>query len=1086
MTQFQIPHPNKFDVTRLREALTDSFNSSELHTLCFDLGLDHELLSPTGKSGQVRELLNWCQRNGRFPQLIQRCIALRPHVPWDAFVADDETAVSPFKGLQYFSEGDAARFFGRESLTVELVAHLQRQPFLAVIGASGSGKSSVVRAGLIPSLRQQKGSEQWPIHVFTPTARPLEVLAASLTRSSESVTAATTLLDDMRQDSRSLHLFARRLMPDTSSRLLLVIDQFEELFTLCRDETERKTFVTNLMTAVSHESGPILLVIVLRADFYHHCAQYDDLRQALEHQQKFIGLMQPDELSRAIEEPALQAGLRFEAGLVDLILRDAGQEPGALPLISHALLETWRRREGNQLTFSGYNAAGGVRGAIAHTADAVYKEQLRPSEQALARRFFLRLTELGEGTEDTRRRARLDELLPATDSEQAHSVLKILTDARLITVQAETAEVAHEALIREWPALRRWLDENRQWLRRRRQLSKAAEAWDTANRDSGILYRGSRLGTVESWPDQHAAELTALEQEFLAASLAERQRVVEEKEAQRRQEEQLALQRETAVRLRRLSIGLGVVFVIAVIAALFALGQRQTAQESLAVAQTAEADANRQANERATAEANANQQANERATAEALAIQRADELATAEALAVTQASEEANARATAVAAQQTTEILSGQLKVQQLTNLALLTEDADLKILLAIEAIRAAESAADANLFAYEAIYTGLSNSRSLMQFTPRYETSNGGTAGLTRLQPMTMSTDGRFLYTYHRNIGVGRWPIDPIADDGLGQTVVETALSDQSRQFSLNGAWLAATTESDAAARIWQLPAPGDTAVLTHDFNLATAADTVLSLSDNGRWLVVRSDESFQLWDAESGQQTGQLTAANSSSATGQPQTAAVSPDGRWLAALFRESSEADLVIVEIGEAGLMPETRFAVTLEADAAIVQFSPDGQWLSAGLAVLHLPSLLTEKTAVVRATLTGHTNRIESIRYSFDGRYALTSSTGQSSGGEQFQLKALLWDLAAPGLPSANLPHRDYSDNQASITVWDSVFSQDGHWLATVSSARGATVTLWPLERDELIRQGCTAVGRSFTEAEWIQYFPNEIYRATCQ
>ncbi|NJN55854.1 MAG: hypothetical protein HC804_14590 [Anaerolineae bacterium] len=163
----------------------------------------------------------------------------------------------------------------------------------------------------------------------------------------------------------------------------------------------------------------------------------------------------------------------------------------------------------------------------------------------------------------------------------------------------------------------------------------------------------------------------------------------------------------------------------------------------------------------------------------------------------------------------------------------------------------------------------------------------------------------------------------------------------------------------------------------------------------------------------------------------------------------------------------------------------MHFSPDGQWLSVGLMVFDLETLLGQGTAVSPLLLSGHTNRIESVRFSPISEYMLTTSTGQSSGGQQFQIKALLWHTLSPDLQAASLPHRDYSDNNASITVWDGAFSADGRWLATVSSASGATITIWPLEVDEIIRQGCQAVGRSFSEAEWQRYFPNEPYRQTC-
>jgi WD40 repeat protein len=467
--------------------------------------------------------------------------------------------VSPFKGLEYFNEADADLFFGREALTAKLAGHLRHAShnFLAVVGASGSGKSSLVRAGLVPALKRgeqladgilpPEGSTHWPIHIITPTSHPLEALAASLTRDSESVTATSTLIDDLARDPRSLHLYVRKTLSHSpspigdlpmgegrggGSRLLLVIDQFEELFTLCHNESERQAFVDNLLNAVAPSpvgalptgegwrggDGPTIVVLTLRADFYAHCAQFADLREALAKQQEYIGPMSADELRRAIEEPAKRGDWNFEEGLVDLLLREVGNEPGALPLLSHALLETWKRRHGRVLTLKGYTDSGGVHGAIAKTAETIFNE-LTPEQQTIARNIFLRLTELGEGTQDTRRRAALTELIPHPEAKAAvEAVLKTLADARLITTHEETAEVAHEVLIREWPTLRRWLDEDREGLQIHRRLTEAAQEWDKHNCDESELYWGGRLSTTMEWAEDHIGELNTLEREFLDSS----------------------------------------------------------------------------------------------------------------------------------------------------------------------------------------------------------------------------------------------------------------------------------------------------------------------------------------------------------------------------------------------------------------------------------------------------------------------------------------------------------------------------------------------------------------------------------------
>jgi WD40 repeat protein len=350
------------------------------------------------------------------------------------------------------------------------------------------------------------------------------------------------------------------------------------------------------MTAVDPEAGgPTVVVITLRADFYAHCAQYDRLRQALAVHQAYIGPMSRDELRRAIEMPARQGGWDFEPGLVDLFLREASDEPGALPLLSHALLETWQRRRGRSLTHAGYAASGGVRGAIAQTAESL-QQRLPPEQQRLARAIFLRLTELGEGTQDTRRRVALSELLgSATQQAQVAALLKTLADARLVTVSEQNVEVAHEALIREWPTLREWLNEDREGLRLHRHLTEAAQAWEGLGREPGELYRGVRLAQALEWAQARPDDLNTLEREFLQASRAEVERHAAELEAQRQRELKAAQklaeaeahtarqQAAAARRLRRRAVFLTGALAIAAVLALAAVWfGRQAQQEARA------------------------------------------------------------------------------------------------------------------------------------------------------------------------------------------------------------------------------------------------------------------------------------------------------------------------------------------------------------------------------------------------------------------------------------------------------------------------------------------------------------------------
>ena len=452
-----------------------------------------------------------------------------------------------------------------------------KEQFLAVVGASGSGKSSLIRAGLVPALRWNKTSADWISYIFTPTEHPLESLASTLTQ--ENGLSVPTLARAMAQDSRGLQEFVpHNIGSRRKGRLLLVVDQFEELFTLCHSEEERTSFIENLLGVSTGADPSVMVIITLRADFYAACADYPSLREALAKHQEYIGAMNNEELRRAIEEPARRGRWEFEPGLIDLLLHDVGNEPGALPLLSHALLETWQRRRGREMTMSGYSSSGGVRGAIAETAETVYTDQFTQEQQGIARRIFLRLTELNDevSTSDTRRRASFNELiLKPEEAGITHAVLNALADARLITTSENTAEVAHEALIREWPTLRGWLEENRDGLRLHRQLTEAAQEWNAMSRSEDMLFRGLRLAQVQGWAKSHAFEMNVLEHDFLAASQAWADQESAEREAQRQRELEAAhklaeTQTRTAKQLRHRAVYLIGVLVSAVVAALIA------------------------------------------------------------------------------------------------------------------------------------------------------------------------------------------------------------------------------------------------------------------------------------------------------------------------------------------------------------------------------------------------------------------------------------------------------------------------------------------------------------------------------------
>ena len=522
---------------------------------------------------------------------------------------EDAPAVGlpPYKGLQYFDETDAELFFGRETLTTLLLERVYErlesdQRFLAIIGASGSGKSSLVRAGLIPALRWEQRSSGWPVVILTPTAHPLEALAASLQREAQQSLPLRKLVDELGHDPMALHDSLKRLAHGTSSvHAVLVVDQFEELFTLCRNEVEQTGFVESLVATAIQPRGVGMVVIVLRADFYAHCARFNSLRKMISQYQEYIGPMTSEELRSAIEEPARRGHWEFEPGLVDLLLHDvradAGHipEPGALPLLSHALLSTWQRRRGRTMTLSGYTASGGVRGAISETAEAVFHDQLEAEQREVARQIFLRLTELGgeTSTADTRRRVNFDELVSSPDDREiVHEVLLTLADARLITTDQNTAEVAHEALIREWPTLRGWLEEDREGLRLHRRLTEAAQEWDAMGRDPEVLYRGARLAQAIEWAEVHPDDLNMLERTFLETSqtLVEKENIEREAQRQRdldaaqrlaeteraRAEEQLISSR----RLRQRAVVLTIALILSGLLALVAVFYWQRAVEA--------------------------------------------------------------------------------------------------------------------------------------------------------------------------------------------------------------------------------------------------------------------------------------------------------------------------------------------------------------------------------------------------------------------------------------------------------------------------------------------------------------------------
>ncbi len=397
--------------------------------------------------------------------------------------AADEAAEPPYRGLGRFEPGDRELFFGRDDEVAGLAARVATHRLVAVVGASGSGKSSMLRAGLIPALQRMEEPRPGVIRILTPGSRPFSAHSAAITPSLRDGDA------------------------------VVVIDQFEELFTLCTDPTERTAFVDLLLTAVEQKNR-LRVVLAVRADFFGRCAEHPELTEALRDTTVLLGSMGPAALREAIVKPAAATGLIVERALTARIINEVAEEPGSLPLMSHALLETWRRRHGRALTEAMYDAAGGIHGAVARTAEQVYTH-LAPSEAQVARRILLRLVTPGAGAQDTRRPTPRTEL--EADAPETSHVLEVLVRARLLTLDGDSADLAHEALITAWPRYRGWVDESRDRLRVQRELTRDAQTWHELGRDSAAVYRGIRLTTAQEAFAGHTHDLSVLERAFLDA-----------------------------------------------------------------------------------------------------------------------------------------------------------------------------------------------------------------------------------------------------------------------------------------------------------------------------------------------------------------------------------------------------------------------------------------------------------------------------------------------------------------------------------------------------------------------------------------
>ena len=466
-------------------------------------------------------------------------------------------ARNPYKGLRAFQETDAADFFGREVLVSRLVETVADRPLTAVVGSSGSGKSSVVKAGLIPAVKGGALDGDWVVAQMFPGTFPFEELESALSR--VAVDRPDGLMADLVADDRGMLRVIKRVLPDDGTGLLLVIDQFEELFSLTPDEDTRALFLDNLVTLGSDARSRVRVVVTMRADFFDRPLDYPEFGEVLQRGLVTVAMPDQDSLALMVSQPARQAGLELEPGLVTEVVRDVMEQPGGLPLMQYALTELAERSDGRTLTSAGYRESGGVLGALGQRAEEIY-QGLQPSARQVAERIFLRLVTVDENADDTRRRIRRTELNAlGLDRDAVDAVLQEFGSFRLLsfdhdpTTRGPTVEVAHEALIREWPRLRSWVDDQREDLLLERRLREAVVEWDGSGRDPGYLLRGARLAQYETWAGTGPAQATDDERQLIADSRAAADA---EREAEQRR----------VRRLRRLVVVVGVALVAALIA----------------------------------------------------------------------------------------------------------------------------------------------------------------------------------------------------------------------------------------------------------------------------------------------------------------------------------------------------------------------------------------------------------------------------------------------------------------------------------------------------------------------------------------
>jgi WD40 repeat protein len=865
-----------------------------------------------------------------------------------------EVLPNPYRGLRAFQESDAPLFFGRESLVRRLLNRLWENEeytrFLAIVGPSGSGKSSVVQAGLVPALRQGAlpGSENWFYAEFTPGIYPFQELANLI--QSLAVTPPDNLLERLQTDERAFSDLLRTVLPDKDSEVLLVIDQFEEIFTLNADEKAAEKFIHALYMALVDPQSRLRLVVTIRADFYDRPLLTPRISELVRERTEVVVPLSLSELERVIVEPARRVGVTMDTALVATIIAEVQEQPGALPLLQYALTELFEKREGSVITPAAYRAIGGVRGALARRADEIYNRMDADHQEAM-RQIFLRLITLGEGTEDTRRRALLSEIMNLREGAENRAIIdtvvntlgrtRLLAFDRDPVTRSPTLEVTHEAIIREWGKLRAWLEESRSDVRLQRGLAALTHDWENSGRDGSFLLRGVRLQQYERWMQTSAIALTQQERAYLEASLAVRAR--QEQEEQERQQRVRRLEQRNINFLRLIIAGLILLVVGAVTLTGLALSERQRAEESAIIAEQ---------------NATLSRSIAFASSAQTALINDDGDLALVLAL-------QANAVANPPIEARST---LAEAALERGTRARFTGHEAAVtSVAITRDGLRLASSSTDATVRVYDP---------ASGQEVLRLEGHNGD------VESVAFRPDGQQLASASTDFSVILWDIASGAQAFRlqGHTApVRQAL------YTADGSRVL-TASNDNLVIVWDTTSGQQVS----RFEGHSASVLALGISPDDRLVLSGSrDGRLLLWELATGQIVRELVGAG-----GALTDLDISADGTLAVTAF---SDTGIVLWDLTTGDV--RTRFVGAAQEPRAVV-FTPDGQFvISGGLdGIVHLWNV---ETGLIADRMTGHSGGITSLAVSVDGSLAVSGSQDRS---------VRLWNIGNPGQLSSTAAH----------------------------------------------------------------------------